>query len=211
MGKRKGRKKKRKNKHKYSKVQFREIVCGKCVLCESDEARMNNFFCYNQIYNLNPKRFIKATFPRILEVTGWIKDTAQPASQRSDDNLMYLMRHIFCETGVCGREFTSWDDRNRCEYEEDCFLSFKNQLIGELKSSPKLVTEQSRRRKKNKKKKKNRVVVKPYPTFICNPGFVEEIREILGDGNTTIEQNSSEKRAISDTGVVNKHIEGAKS
>ncbi|RLF88022.1 hypothetical protein DRN34_00365 [Thermococci archaeon] len=209
MGKRKGRKRKKKNKHKFSKVEFREIVCAKCKLCETDEARMHNFFCYNQIYKLNPKRFIKITFPKILEVTTWIENSANPASQRSDDNLMYLMRHIFCESGVCGREFTSWDELNRCEYEEDCFLSFRNQLNGELKTSPKLIAEQNRRRKRSKKKKR-RVVVQPYPTFICNPEFIDEIREILGDGNTTIEQNSSEKRAIGDTGVVNKHTEGAK-
>lgn len=208
MGKRKGRKKN--NKHKFSKVEFREIICAKCGLCETEDAKMHNFFCYNQIYKPNPKRFIKSTFPALLEITTWIENSALPSSQRTDDNLMYLMKHAFCGSGVCGDEFNSWDEKNQCEYTDDCFLSFKNQLNGDLKNSPKLITEQARIRSR-KKNKKNRVVLKPYPTFICNPEFVEEIREILGDGNTTIEQNSSEKCTISNTRVVNKYTKGAKS
>jgi len=211
MGKRKGRKKKRKNKQKFSKVQFREIICAKCKLCESDDAIKHNFFCYNQIYLQNPKRFIKTTFPALLEAAGWIENNQNPISKRPDANVVYMLKHIFCNSGVCGKEYSTWDEKNQCEFTEDCLQTFKQQIRGELRNSPKLIAETSRRKKKNKKKKDKKVVVKPYPTFICNPEFVEEIREILGDGNTTIEQNSSEKRAIGDTGVVNKHTKSAES
>jgi hypothetical protein len=179
--------KKRKNRKRlYNKKEFINIFCNNCGVCKGDPV-----FCYEEIYKENPELFISKVRKHLKEVCDWKKDKG--TNNISLSLLPAEFRYAFCnalaETNACGI------DTLNCEYFQKCYTIFENQAFGKRNEYS---NRYNRKQKKTKQRAINRYVCKPYPTIIVSDDddWKKFIKEILSDGNSDREQNTTETAAI---------------
>jgi hypothetical protein len=184
MGKKKGKRK----KHIYTKAEFLDIICTRCGLCKE---LGNPLFCYDNMYRLSKKVFIKKALPRLLEVSSWQKQSGLPYHSRNNVDFEYAFKRIFCLSGVCGSKEAN------CENLLGCMMIFRNQLSN---------TNVSNKIKINiKKKNKKAWHPRPYPTFFTNDNdeWKEEIRRIVNENDNSeqdfVATDSAKSKEITNT------------
>lgn len=180
MGK---RKKSRKTKYLYSKVDFINSICSKCELCSSDPT-----FCFDVVYKDNPKRFVKTITKKLYKFKHWLNSIGySDVTTCPDEHIEYILKLAFCDSNIgCKAEGTADD----CLHLLGCFYEFKKQLKN---SNSGIITRLPKISKGNN--------LKAESTFFCNESFKKEIKEILGATpitdvciekmETTINENSS--------------------
>jgi len=184
---------KNKKKQQYSRHEFMDICCDRCMLCAANASPV---FCYDVVYKQNPKRFISHVFKNLIDITSKIangedvnNDSPEEEASRIFSKVFYDVyfsnikesRELFIEQ-VCGNEFDKTDKDDPDETE----------LVKDSIKSPFKCIRISKKQKKNKKNKQKRFVAEAYPTFFCNPGFIEEINNTL-NGNDHKQQDKVEE------------------
>lgn len=191
MGKKKRKKRRKLN---YTKAEFQQIFCSKCMLCPS---KTDPTFCFEQVYKQNPKLFVRVIFNRLIQLNKWIFESGEADIKGFDESIEYIFKNAFCSSGFCGGKH-----HNGCEMITGCLMAFRAQMRGKPKINLNMAAPQG---KKNKKKnKKNRYVAKAYPTFFCNEPFKSEIEVLLNEDN-----NFKQNKATKSTGLPKEFISGA--
>ena len=175
MGKRKGRKRKKKNRL-YNKKQFVGIFCAKCGLCIGDPT-----FCYTEVYRTDPKEFINNVFKRLLEIKKWNEDRGRSSADKTILVDVEQFKYVFCKslTRSCGLNI----EHDHCDLINNCWRAFSNQVFG-------AEATHAGRNKKRKKKKTKRYIIQPYPTLFTsdNDGWIAFVRELFNE-NINFEQD----------------------
>lgn len=193
---------KRKNKKLLTKWDFTGMCCSKCMLCrEGTEPE----FCYQHVYKQNPKRFIEAIFPRLLNAGDKIMDGDFDGDADSAEEMNKLFDFVF--------SIVHFQNRNAAR------IDFANQITAptispssKKKTDKQLSREQrtANRRAKKGKKKAKRYIVEAYPTFFCSSGMREEIRNII-DADNDQQQDKAEECTGGDAADSNAASSDAKS
>ena len=188
-----GRKsKKKRQKLKYTKEEFQNIICEQCKLCAPGT---DPVYCYEGVYKKNPKLFTKTIFRNLIEIKRWLINVgrANPALC-SDEDLKYIFTMSFCGSNFCGEKTVRGQT---CDRLLECVSSFKKQLSAPGSNVYPLADYRGRSKKKNrknKKAKKNRYVPQPYPTFFCNERMEPEVRRVV-DAYYAKQQDKDSKSA----------------
>lgn len=177
------KRKKKRNKYKYTKEEFYSILCSNCSVCSSNSD--NNLFCYSQ-YKANNKNFIKKVYPSLRTIEWPDKLFVQ----------LTVFCNVFCKN--CLNYSTEKKEDNTCTYAQDCFQAFRAQADPVYSDSLSLsgfkedVIKKNVNKTLNKKAKKNKYVVQPYMTFFCSgdENWKREVKMIHGKNNTG-EQDTS--------------------
>jgi hypothetical protein len=209
--KKKQQKKKRSMKN-YNKSEFQAVFCQTCLICPKKAD-----FCYNSLYQHEPKQFIAETFNNLVDIHA----TYQAFGRSIKTMSVEQFQNTVCRSGICfnGDGYASAD----CENLKECFKSFKRQMgvenpaIMHEKDTSNLIAfnnQQPKRRyvaparNKKKNKKKVRYVPVSYPTFFSrdNADFQAEIRRILyGDHDS--EQDSDKELSSGSAGAADRSTE----
>ncbi len=175
MGKKKGNKKNKKQKH-YNKKQFIDIFCTNCNLCLHDP--VNPFFCYEESYRLNSKGFSTSCYKNLLAAGSWLSERGDTAVSMD----VGRFEAIFCDS-MC--------ESYNCELLSSCYETFQDQIKGNGPQEK----ERKNEKKGRKNKKKKRYVFKPYPTIFTSDSedWKNKIEEILADGDNNRQQDKTEE------------------
>lgn len=186
-------KRKKKKQFKYSKKQFINNVCSQCRLCKKN-AEPN--FCYYVVYKENPKKFINMILVNLIEVRRWLASTGVSDTTRClDEDIEYIFNMGFCSSNFCGERR---ETGNTCAYIAGCLSAFRLQVKGLKNSLTQFNTYPTKKGKRNKRKnnkhkaKTKRHTPKPQPSFFCNEGMMDEVKEII-NGTGLKQQNKSEE------------------
>lgn len=164
--KRKKKNKKLKRRFKYSKHEFMDICCRQCQICADG---VDPAFCYPKVYKQDPKKFMLEIFGLLLVIHDEILNGTHQSGKTPEKEAAEIFNRVFAKI----------DFSNRKKARRDFYCQMLDQTP--LKAQGK------------KKKKKQRYVVQPYPTFFCNPEFMEEVKATINDGNDDQQQNPVEE------------------
>lgn len=165
---------KNENKYQYTKNEFIRVVCNKCGLCKPT----NPEFCYESVYKDNPKKTIKVVLDQLIVVKSWLLNSGYTINTCPDEYVKYTLQNAFCSSNFCGQ---LPKDDHQCKSIDGCLYSFKRQ-INNNNNCNNVIDFNSFKTKHKQKKKLKRIIY--LPTFFCNEGFRNEIKEIL-DGNNS--------------------------
>jgi len=188
MGKRKGRKKKRKQ-YKYGKNQFIDILCFGCDVC-GDYVEPD--FCFDYCYKNSPANFINKIFPRLIRLREWPFQSDKMADHRTLKNEVRVFKKTFCNSGCCTSEY---ENKGQCKYLWECMAKFREQIQDSRDPEERIVSHVPRfvktKKKRKKKQKQKKVVVQPYPTFVMSgsDAFKARVRRILYGKTNTVKDN----------------------
>lgn len=185
--------KKKRRKLNYTKSEFQQIFCNKCMLCP---ANTDPTFCYEQVYKQNSKLFVRVIFNRLIQLNKWLFESDNSEIKGFDESIEYIFKNAFCSSGFCGKKYPSG-----CEMITGCLMAFRAQMKGGPKINISMSAPQGR---KTKKDKKTRYVAKPYPTFFCNEPFKSEIEVLLNEDN-----NIKQNKVAKPTGLSEEFVSGA--
>lgn len=194
MGKRKGRKKKKKQL-KYRKTQFIDILCNGCEICGD---YVEPEFCFGLCYKSNPRAFLDHSYRMLCKRKEWPFCTGAIGDSRTLKNEVLLFEEVFCKSGCCEPEYvgncrehpfpTTLPEMKLCRYMNDCMQMFQLQVsdsrseeVAEERNHTPSSSRKAKNKKKRKRKQKNRKVVEVYPTFLSSDrdDFKKEIHRIL--------------------------------
>lgn len=183
--------KKSKKKQQYSRYEFMDICCEKCMLCS---ANTSPIFCYDLVYKQNPKRFISHVFKNLMDITSRIANGEEYCSTDLKDEAAKIFDKAFHDVYFSDKEksrdlFIEQVCANRGKNYYDSY-SVENEHTSGICNNLK----KNKKQKRKENKKKSKFVVEAYPTFFCNPGFLEEIN-ILLNANNDKQQNDPEECA----------------
>jgi len=190
--------KKQKQKQKYTKDEFADIVCPKCALCVEDRPN----FCY-VMYKKNTARFFEYSYPKLIKAAYW------PHSKNKSKR---LFKKIFCGSGICGKKRKKG---KRCQDLNSCMINFYPAALAFVQAGRGIDTDVTKvlgfvgkSKLRKKKRKKSKFIAAAYPTFFCsdNEEWKKEIREALYGEDKNEEQagnskSTSELKGGSDTGT----------
>ncbi len=174
---------KSRQKRKYSRKDFKSVVCSTCNSCESID--VNPTFCYDFVYLLGNKKQRRKLVESIIKAANF--------------NL-HFFEDVFCSPYICN-EFTPYPivygpgSPTQCKNVNRCSAILKAQMTG---TSDVIVKWGPTKRKK----RKTRYVAEPYVTLIIsnnNTEWAEKVDSILY-GNNNREQNNDKECAKNDTG-----------
>lgn len=178
------KKKRKKNKYRYTKGEFFNILCKNCCACGIKDTE--DSFCYN-FYGINNKRFITSVYPRLRKSMWSEKEHIQ----------ISLFYSMFCES--CSKFTVTPEDTNNCNYIEECFNLFQEQMDPVYTKSLRLdkftsdfINKKTLVHGNKKNKKKEKYVVQPYITFFYSrdEDWEREVRSVNGKNNNK-EQDTS--------------------
>lgn len=190
-----GKKSRKKFKYRYTKSEFKDIVCAHCGLCPKNT---DPAFCFDEVYKKSPKLFMNTIYGKLVQHRWPIPSDFDEV----DDRVENFFKKTFCDSNIC--EYNKYND-GVCKQLEACVTKFNAQL----QSGSAISLSKPTKTKKKKGKKKPRYVVAPYPTFFCSDGFETKVREIL-NGNDNKKQITSKKLSRTNTGDVGKQTENTK-
>jgi len=174
----------KREKYRYTRATFTDIVCGKCGLCSPDVP----CFCYN-MYKKAPDDFFKSTYKQLRNIKKW-------PSKRSRSKKEF--EKIFCSLQACGKK-----KKKNCKTIASCMDSFYPAVMSQIQEGRGIsntagngllkIKGRLRKNKKSKRKKKKQYIVESKPTFFCsdNKEWKEEVEEALHGESIIKEQDYS--------------------
>lgn len=169
-------------KYQYTRTEFVSAVCAKCRLCKSTS---NPEYCYDYVYQDNPKKFMKVILKQLLYFSEWVSDYSKfkHIIACPDSQIQRIFQESFCDSNYCGQ---LPEIIRPCEHLAGCLHVFRRQIRGINTNNLVVLSDYRKLPSKfpNGNKHDNEIIVvrNPTPTFFCNQGFEKEVKDIL-NGN----------------------------